>query len=112
MIPSPTNPTRSTFSAISTTSRCLDSQAVARPERPRRLRRQLLAVHEVPTRSARLSTVRPRWRVAAALRDQRVAHLRERLELAHHPVAAAVCPVSARAAPQRVLDRPQRELEL
>ena len=97
---------------MSATSRCLDSQPVAGMEVARRLRRQLLAVDEVLTPRARLATIGARRRMAAALGDQRVAHLGERLELAHHAVAAARAPRAARAAAQRVLDRAQRELQL
>src|SRR5215207_381259 len=111
MMPSPTNPTR-LIRAMATTSRSLDSQPVARSERARRLGGELPAVQQVPTRLARLSVLRPRWRVPAALRDQRVAHLGERLELPHNAVAAPPGALSARAAPQRVLDRPQRKLDL
>src|SRR5215211_225829 len=112
MIPSPTNPTRSPRPATPTTSRCLDSQTVPPRERARRLRRQLPAVQQVPTRSARFPALRPRRRMAATLRDQRVAHLRERLELADHAVPAAGGAGAARAAAQGVLDGSQRELEL
>ena len=72
-----------------------------------------------PRRSSRLRprapSAPPRGaarRVPAALGDQRQLHRRERLELAHDPVAAAVRARAARAAPDRVLDDPQRELEL
>ena len=97
---------------MSATSRGLDPQPVAGPEAAGRLRRQLLAVQQVPTRRARLAAVSAGRRVAAPLGDQREAHLVQRLELAHDAVAAAVPPGAARAAPQRVLDRAQRELEL
>src|SRR3954451_5742445 len=111
MIPSPTNPTRSR-PAMPTTSRCLDSKSVARAERAGRLARQLLAVDQVPTPGAGLATVRSRRGVAAALGDQRIAHLGQRLQLADHAVAAGLAAGAARAAPQRVLDRTQRELQL
>src|SRR5829696_3339063 len=111
MMPSPANPIFSSL-AISATSRCLDSQPVAGLQGSRRLRRQLVAVDQVPTPSARLATVGPRRGVPAPLRDQRVAHLRERLELAHHTVAAAIAPGPAGAAAKRVLHRPEREFEL
>src|SRR5215208_7145584 len=88
MMPSPTKPIFSS-SAMSATSRGLDSQPVAGLQRSRCLRRQLVAVDEVPTLRAGLATIRARRGVPAPLRDQRVAHLGERLQLAHHAVAAA-----------------------
>src|SRR5512133_667344 len=111
MIPRPANATRSR-PAMSTTSRCLDSQSVAGAQRAGRLGRELLAVEQVPTPGARLATVGAGRGMAAALRDQRVAHLRQRLELAYHAVPAAPAAGTARAAPQRVLDRAKRELQL
>jgi hypothetical protein len=50
--------------------------------------------------------------VAPALGDEREVHLVHGLELADHAVAAPVASGTARAAPQRVLDGAQRELEL
>src|SRR3954452_19679617 len=50
--------------------------------------------------------------MAPALRDQRVAHVRERLDLADDAVTAAMRPVAAGAAADRVLDRADRELAL
>src|SRR5688500_18085226 len=111
MIPRPTKPTFS-IPAMSATSRCLDSQPVAGAQYARRLARELLAVDPVPTPSAGLATVGAGRRVSAALGDQRVAHLGQRLELACHAVTAAVAPGAARAAPDGVLHRPQRELQL
>src|SRR4051812_2968306 len=106
MIPSPTNPTRSR-PAMPTTSRCLDSKSVAGAERAGRLARQLLAVDQVPTPGAGLATVRSRRGVAAALGDQRVAHLGQRLQLADHAVAAGLAARAAPAPPEGGLDRPR-----
>src|SRR5439155_24287322 len=75
--------------SMSASSRCLDPQPPARPQDAGRLRRRLLAVDQVPARLARRSARGARRCVAAALGDQRVAHLRERLELADDAVAAA-----------------------
>ena len=50
--------------------------------------------------------------VAAALGDQRVAHLGERLQLAYDAVASAVGARAARAATQPVVEHPQREFAL
>ena len=82
------------------------------PQATGRLRRQLLAVEQVAPARAGLAAVGAGRRVAAALGEQRVAHRRERLELAHDPVAAAVLAVAAGAAPQRVAHDAQRELQL
>src|SRR4051794_17707022 len=110
MIPSPMNPTASC--AMSATSRCLDPQPLAAAQATRRLRRQLLAVEQVAARPAGLAAVRAGRRVPAALREQGVAHVVERLELAHDAVAAAVAARAARAPAQRVGDHAQRELQL
>src|SRR5215212_9631389 len=80
----------SSLPAISATSGRLDAQPVSRLEGARRLCRQLLPVQQVPTRRAVLAALRAGRRVAAALGDQGVAHLGERLQLADDPVAAAV----------------------
>src|SRR4051812_7033576 len=111
MIPSPRNATRSGL-AMSATSGGLDSQPVAAPERTCGLGWDLLSVHKVASRGAGLAAAGALGAVAPALGDERVRHLVERLELADHPVAAAVGAVAARPPPHRVLDRPQRELEL
>src|SRR4051812_16234105 len=105
MIPRPRNATRSGF-AISATSGGLDSQPVAAPQRTCGLGRDLLAVHEVAPGLARLASVRALRPVAAALGDQRVRHLVQGLELAHHAVAAAVLPGPAGTPADRVLHRP------
>src|SRR2546423_2217906 len=56
MIPRPRNATRSGF-AMSATSGGLDSQPVAAPQRTGGLGLDLLAVHEVPARGARLAAL-------------------------------------------------------
>src|SRR5262245_10360456 len=113
MIPRPQKATlRTSPSAISATSGGLDAQPVSGAERARRLRRQLVPVQQVPTRRARLAALGAGRGVAAALRDQREAHLVERLELAGDAVAAAVAAGAPRAVAARVRNRPQRELEL
>src|SRR3954453_11122473 len=99
MMPSPMNPTSS---AMPATSRRLDPQPLTRPQATAGLRGQLLAVQEVAPLRARLAAVRAGRRVAAALGEQRVVHLGERLELAHHAVAALVRAVAAGAAADRV----------
>src|SRR5205085_5086914 len=111
MIPRPRNATRSGF-AMSATSGGLDSQPVAAPQRTGGLGVHLLAVHEVAARGAGLAAGGSLRTVAAALGDQRVGHLLERLELADHAVAAPVPAVAAGSAPHRVLDGTPRELEL
>src|SRR5829696_8319010 len=113
MIPRPQNATRAVAGslgrraaasssplAMSATSGGLDSQPVSGAERARGLGRQLPPVQQVPTRTARFAAVRAGRRVQAALGDERVAHLVERLELADHAVAAAVAAGPAGAAPQ------------
>ena len=104
MIPGPTKPTGLTRPwppppGVSIRSRC-PARSVAG-----RLRRQLLAVEQVAPARARLAAVRARRRVAAALGDERVGHVLERLDLAHDAVAAAVLAGAARAAAQRVARR-------
>src|SRR6266545_7022727 len=98
--------------AISATSGRLDPQPVSGAEGAGRLRRQLVPVQEVPTRRAGLAALRAGRSVAAALGDEREAHLVECLELADDAVAAALPSRPAGAPPERVPDRPQRELEL
>src|SRR4051812_50008343 len=102
MIPSPRNATFSRF-AMSATSWGLDPQPVAAPQSTGGLGRDLVAVHEVAPAGARLAAGGAARRVAAALGDQRPAHLVERLDLAHHAVAAALGAPAARVAPHRVL---------
>src|SRR5829696_4537067 len=111
MIPSPMKPTPLS-GAMSATSRGLDPQPLAAPQATGRLRGKLVAVEQVAPRLARLPAGRARRGVPAALGQQRVAHVRERLELPHHAVAAAMLAVAAGAAPQLVADDAQRELEL
>src|SRR3954452_19191877 len=90
--------------SVPATAGRLYPQPVAGLQGARRLRRQLVAVQQVAAGLARLAAVRAGRRVAAALGDQRVAHLVECLQLAHHPVAAAELAVTARPPPHRVLD--------
>src|SRR3954468_9076041 len=97
MIPRPRKAMRSGLS-MSTTSGCLDSKSVAGLQLPERLAGYLRPVQEVPTRLAGLAARGLGRAVAPALRDQRVAHRLERLELADHAVAAAVRAAAARAA--------------
>src|SRR5687768_12879129 len=110
MMPSPTKPTESR--AMPATSRCLDPQPLTGAQATARLRLQRLAVEQVAPALARPAAGRARRGVAAALGEQGVAHVGERLDLAHHAVAAAVGAVAARAAAQPVLHDAQRELEL
>src|SRR4051812_49972364 len=100
MIPRPRNATRSGF-AISATSGGLDSQPVAAPQRTGGLRSDLLAVHEVQARGAGLAARSALRAVPPAFGDQRVGHLVERFDLAHHAVAAALSAATARATPHR-----------
>src|SRR5215207_4995578 len=110
MMPSPMKPRGSP--AMSATSRRLDPQCLAGRETTARLRRQLLAVEEVAAARARPAAGRARRRVAAALREQGEAHGGERLDLPDHAVAAPLRAGAARAAADRVLPDPQRELQL
>src|SRR5829696_3478307 len=105
MIPSPTKPTVS-LAAMAATSRCLDPQPPAGAERAACLRLQFLAVEQVAPRLAGLAAVGARRGVTAALGQQGIAHVGERLEFAHDPVAAVVRAGAARSAPQGVLDDP------
>src|SRR6185503_17461106 len=109
MMPRPQKATRRSLASISATSRCLDPQPVPGLEAAGRFRRQLVPVQQVPTRRARLAAVSAGRGVPAPLGDQREAHRLERLELARNAVAAALPAGAARAAPERILDRAQRE---
>src|SRR5215210_9114628 len=100
MIPSPTKPTASP--AMPATSRCLDPQSLPGAQATDRLGRQLGAVQEVAPERAGTAAVRAGRAVAATLGEQGVAHVRQRLELAHHAVAAAVAARAARAAAQAI----------
>src|SRR5215210_636822 len=104
MMPSPTKPTASP--AMPATSRCLDPQSLPGAQATDRLGRQLGAVEEVAPERAGTPTVRARRAVAAALREQGVAHVRQRLELAHDAVSAPVAARSARTAAQAVGNHP------
>src|SRR5690349_20624512 len=110
MMPSPMNPTAS--SAIPATSRRLDPQSLAGALATGRLAGHLLAVDLVAPRLARLAAVGPGGRMSAPLAYERVMHVRQRLQLAYHAVAALVLALDARASPQRVRGHPQRELQL
>src|SRR5262245_61716478 len=110
MIPSPMNPTAR--SAMPTTSRRLDPQRLTAGQATARLRGQLLAVDEVAALGARFAALRSRRSVAAALGEQRVVHVRERLQLADHAVAAAVLPGAAGVPAHRVGGDADGELEL
>src|SRR5215212_10313553 len=111
MIPSPTKPTVS-LTAMAATSRCLDPQPPAGAQRAARLRLQFLAVEQVAPPLPGLAAIGARRGVASALGQQGIAHVGERLELAHDAVAAALRTGAAGAAPQRVGDDAQRELQL
>src|ERR1700729_20187 len=98
MMPRPRKPIRS---AISTASWCFDAKSLTGMKPTRRLCRQPLwlapcalpgieADRRVAPRLARPAAVCARWRVAAALADQREGHLAKRLELAHDAIAAPV----------------------
>src|SRR3954468_13361374 len=104
MIPSPRNPIRSPAALMTESSPTggLDAQTRARPERPGRLARQLLPVQCVAPGHPVAPAVGAAGAVAAALGDQREAHLSERFELAHDAVAAPKPACATRAAAQRV----------
>src|SRR5262249_45445373 len=109
MIPMPRKATRS---AVAASSRGLDSEPVTWTQATRGLGREVVAVQGVPPGLAVAAAGGAARTVAAALGDQRVAHVGERFELAHDAVAAAMRAAPARAAADRVLDGPQRELAL
>ena len=90
----------------------LEPEPVTDAQATCRLGAQLLAVEQVAPRCAGLSAVGARRGVTPALGDERVLHLRERLDLADDAVAPVVAPGAAAAAPARVLDDAQRELDL
>src|SRR5215207_7230555 len=76
----------------------LDSHPVAGLKRAGGLRRQLLAVEQIAPRRAVGAAVTAPRPMPTALGDQREAHRRQRLELAHDPLAAAVRALAAAAA--------------
>src|SRR5215211_1131832 len=88
--------------AVSPASRGLDPQPLAGPECPRGLRSHLVAPDEVAPERAVPAALCPRRRVTAALGQQRVRHVLERLDLADDPVAAAVLAVAAGVAAHRI----------
>src|SRR4051794_34959707 len=95
MIPSPIQPTRSAIAprSMSPSSRGLDPQALALADRADRLGLDRLAVDQVAPPFAVLAAVGAARGVAAALGQQRVGDAAaQRLDLAHHAVAAAVRP--------------------
>ena len=106
------DPALSCGGAVAAAAGRLDRQPVAGLQLAAGLGRQLLAVEQVAPARAVGAAVGAGRRVAAALGDERVGHRRQRLELAHEPVAAAVAPGAARAAADRVAHDAQRELEL
>src|SRR5918994_4385420 len=110
MMPSPMKP-RGSF-AMSATSWRLDPKGLTGRETTARLGRELLPIEQVAPAGARPAARRARRGVAPALREQGEVHRGERLELAHHAVAAGLRPGAARAAADRVLAHPERELEL
>ena len=99
--------------AVAAAAGRLDAQAVARAQRARRLRLELLAVEQVAPARAVLAAVGARRRVAAALGDQRVASSprapRSRARRRRRRGGARRRP--SRGAP-RSSDDAQRELEL
>src|SRR3954470_6223900 len=115
MIPRPIHPRRSAIAprSMSSSSRGLDPQALALADRADRLGLDRPAVDQVATALAVGAAVGAARRMAAALGQQRGGDAAaQRLHFAHHAVAAAMRPGPARAAPDRVLAHPQRELEL
>src|SRR6185437_4659045 len=98
--------------SITPTSGGFDAQSLSGLQLAERLRGQLLAVEEVAPGRAIGAALRALRSMAPSLGDQRVAQRGECLDLPDDAVAALEAAGAARAAPQRVLDHPQRELEL
>src|SRR5581483_2501409 len=97
---------------VTAAARRLDAQPIAGAELALRLAGKRLAVQEVsPRRAVRAALGAPR-RVPPALGDEREAHRRQRLQLAHDPVAAPVAAGSAAAAAERQLADADRKLGL
>src|ERR1700759_348098 len=88
----------------------LDPQPLPRVQLADRLRRQLLAVEQVAPAPPGLAAIRARRGMTPAFGDERVVQRREGLDLADHAVATPEPAVAARAATQRVLHHPHREL--
>src|ERR1700751_4581581 len=102
MIPRPRKPIRSAGIAVSSPTGGFDAKPLAGSQLTGALAGQLLPVELLAPARPVLTPASPRRGVAATLGDQREAHLAQRLQLAHHPVAAAVAPDPARPPPQRV----------
>src|SRR5271167_2525139 len=111
MMPRPRKPIRSDMAESSSTGR-FDAYPLAGLERAGELAGQSAPVELVAAALPRLAAVGPSGRVAAALGDQREGHLRERFDLPHDAVAAAMEPAAAGAAAQGVLGDAQREFAL
>src|ERR1700722_20258022 len=116
MMPRPRNPIRSDISAWGTSesssARGLDAQPLSWGQRTGRLAGQRPAVEQIASRHPIAASRRSTRAVPAPLRDQREGHLLLRLDHPHHPVAAAVPALPAGAAPDRILEHPQREFPL
>src|SRR5918995_3560677 len=81
--------------AVSAPARGLDPKPVPGTKLTFALRRYRVPVEEVEAGRPRSAALSPAWTMAAALRDQRVAHRRGRLELSNDALAAAVRPGTA-----------------
>src|SRR5947208_16193155 len=89
-----------------------ETQALALAQRPGGLARKRPPVERVAPAGAGLPPRRAGRAMAAALGDEREAHLLERFELAHHAIAATMAPVAARAAPHGVAHHAQGKFAL
>jgi hypothetical protein len=93
-------------------SRGLDRDDVAGGQLSRCLRRQLLAVDEIPAHAAGPAALEPLRRVAPAVSEQRERRRLEHPDRADEAVAAAVAALAAGAVEQLVALDPQRRVEL
>src|SRR5215207_757928 len=84
--------------AVSAPAGGLDPKPVPGTKLTFALRRYRVPVEEVEAGRPRSAALSPAWTMAAALRDQRVAHRRGRLELSNDALAAAVRPGTAGSA--------------
>src|ERR1700744_3197076 len=107
--PTQQNRTSSLRAAVAAAARRLDAEPLTGIQLTDRLGAELLAVEQIAPARAGLAAVSAGRRMAPSLGDERIVQGRQRLDLAHHAVAASEATRAARVAAQRVLHHPHRE---